>query len=94
MTVLIPPVINEFLSENNFGSVDIEDLSVYTVAKDSYSDDMYVNTAVVIDNEDDVILRWTYVFEDSRFIVEVDTIPYEVLALCALVEDGDSALED
>lgn len=84
MTVLIPPAINTFLNENDFGTVELEELSVYTVLKDKYSKDAYVDSAVVIDEEDDVLLKWTYIQEDSRFIVLVDTVPYNVPAECVL----------
>lgn len=87
MEALIPPVINEFLGKNHFGSVSLDDLDVYTTAKDSHSDKMYVNTAVVLDDENDVILQWTYNFEYSCFEVFVDSIPYHVNAQCALIED-------
>lgn len=89
MQVIIPPVINEFLQENNFGNVELEELSVYTTALDAWShaDVSFVNSAVVIDDEDDVLLKWSYEFEESIFVVEVDGMPYEIAAKCALIEE-------
>jgi len=58
MNIIIPQEVNDLLQELEFGTVELEELDVYTVCTDKESGDKVAYTALALDSDDAPMLEW------------------------------------
>ena len=58
MNIIIPQEVNDLLSLLEFGSVELNELDVYTICTDKQTDGKVVYKAIVLDSDNNVMLEW------------------------------------
>lgn len=63
MNILIPREVNELLAELEFGTVELNELAVYSICTDKESGEKLVFRGLVLDSDDNTMLEW--IIKDS-----------------------------